>query len=240
MSVLVYASEFNYTLDSMAASTITLHSGTHDFQIAELRNAKVHIYDTVAHANGDVGNAVGRFCYILETSLFYAGQTGVWTVIAGIATIDLIGHVADVGSLPSAQPDGTTYVVDADASFGGTPNIYVSEGGTWNSIRGDTPTTVISKTFASHAIFASSQRVLVKLDPTGGSFTQLVPTTATEGDQIQFKDVSGVIATNPVFLDPGSNTIDGIGTGSPLELSRNYQCVTLMYTGSHWFVISDA
>lgn len=215
----------------MSASAIKRYSGHHDFQLGELRNARVHIYDTVAHANADASSANNRFCFISETNRFYMGRSNAWL------KIESIGEVSTPSNLPTDETNGATYVVEADPSIHGGPNVYILQGGTWYPVRDNNyPSQIVLKT--STATLVSSSRLYVKLDSTSGEFTLTLPATAMAGDIITFKDVGGLLSSNPVFLAPGSQTVDGLS--STLELNRRYQCLVIQYIENHWMVIQDA
>jgi hypothetical protein len=171
----------------MSATNSTKHSGNHDFQLGELQNVRVHLYDTLAHANADSANANGRICFVAETNNFYIGKSNVWSVLTTSGQF----------SVPS-----------------------------------------IIQLVVSSVTLTSSSLLYVKIDSTSGSFNITVPATAAEGDTVYIKDLGGALRSNPVYIIPGAQTIDGLS--SNLELNRDYMCLILKYLEGHWVVLSDA
>ncbi len=217
---------------SMSASGTKKYTGNHDFQLGEHRNVRVHIYDTVINANADAANANQRFCFIAETNRFYMGRSNVWLLL------DSLGEVAAPSNLPTDETLGAAYRVDADPTIGGQPNLYIlGSGNIWYPLRNNgAATSIVAAT--TTVTLTSSSRLYVKINSAGGTFNITVPATAVEGDTIILKDLGGQLNTNPVYLVPGSQTIDGLSGN--LEMNRRYQCIIMKYLEGHWIVLSDA
>lgn len=215
----------------MSATTAKKHFGNHDMQLGELRNARVHVYDTVVHADADASTANNRFCFITETNRFYMGRSNVWI------KIESMGAVPTPSDLPNDEAEGSAYVVYEDPLVADGPNIYILHDDVWEPLRdNDYPSDIVTAT--TTVSLDSSSRLLVKINSAAGEFTITLPQTATPGDKIFFKDIGGVLNTKPVFLDPDELTLDGLST--PLELNRNYQCLTVQFIENNWLVLSDA
>jgi len=62
--------------------------------------------------------------------------------------------------------------------------------------------------------------------------TLTLPSTPTQGDEIQIIDASGTAATNKITVNRNSGKINGIADNLLIDL--NGAAATLIYTGSSW------
>lgn len=72
----------------------TKHFGPHEFAYGELRQARLHLYPSLAALNADAAFAQARLVYVIENHTYYVGQPGAWYAFAfggGIAGGDLSG-----------------------------------------------------------------------------------------------------------------------------------------------------
>jgi hypothetical protein len=114
---------------------------------------------------------------------------------------------------------------------------YISDGtGTWRTIAENTdaaaPPSVTSEGITGTLL--PSQEVVLA---TTGGITLTLPSAITEGSGKLFyvKDSGGNATANPITIDAnGSETIDGSLT---LQLTQNYDSVSLISDGANWFLI---
>ena len=67
---------------------------------------------------------------------------------------------------------------------------------------------------------------------TSAARTLTLPSSPTQGNEIQIIDESGTAATNKITVNPNSGKINGVATN--LMIDVNGAAATLIYTGSTW------
>lgn len=222
----------------MSVTSLQKHSGNQDYQLGEIRNSRVHIYDTVAHANADSSNANQRFCFITETNRFYMGRSNVWVELeTPVNTI-----VATPDDLPDGQDAGALVIVLSDPAFNSEPNVYVM-GSDWVSIRSTQDESPSHRQFVTVSqTINPGPRVYVQL----GANVEVTLTLsssdiAVSGDTVTIKDLHGQLANSPAFIvpDPGGDQLDF--STDPVEMNRPFQCLIIRYFSDvGWVVLSDA
>lgn len=70
------------------------------------------------------------------------------------------------------------------------------------------------------------------LDATGGGFTATLPAAPAEGDTIIFRDATGDCETDPVSIDPGDGTINGVAT--PFSFNVGGGAAVFSFTSGDW------
>lgn len=115
------------------------HSGTHDWQLGEMKNARVHIYPNMAAANADVSTSTARIIYVEDTAQVYYGRAGTWAPLSASGTsggwLPPVGTVGDLAALTVIAGDAVV-VVDGDGD--GNPAVYMFDGADWKDATDDT------------------------------------------------------------------------------------------------------
>jgi hypothetical protein len=83
--------------------------------------------------------------------------------------------------------------------------------------------------------YTSANNQIVRLDSTGGSFSTSLPASPSDGDEIEYVDVGGAAATNPVTINRNGNLINGLA--SDLSFDVNWSRIVLIFSTSQgWSV----
>jgi len=88
---------------------------------------------------------------------------------------------------------------------------------------------------ATYTLLRSDYYLGVSYTATGAVAITLATASLEEGRVIQIKDEGGLAGTNNItILTEGAETIDGSVTAT---LNGNYNSITLISNGSHWFIV---
>lgn len=118
-------------------------------------------------------------------------------MLAAIAAANTAAQKADEAAASAASLYGMLPGVAGQAG-----KVLRTDGAVWAA--GDWWGAPITLTVANNGI-ALTKRTVYRLDPSGGSFSVLLPAGMTNEDWVEFEDPKGLLATNPVTVQSNGN-----------------------------------
>lgn len=75
---------------------------------------------------------------------------------------------------------------------------------------------------------------VVEVPSHAGTFTVNLPVSPLPGTNVYIKDIAGTAAANPINIA----TTQLVDTQNPYQITNNFGCVKVVFTGTTWSVIS--
>jgi len=121
---------------------------------------------------------------------------------------------------PGLPPDG--YVI----TFSATDGYYIA--------KPSTRLLILSFPGAGASPYSVVNEDVVEVPSHSGTYQVALPISPLPGTQVYIKDAGGVANTNPINI----TTTQLVDTQNPYQITNNFGCIKVVFTGTTWSVIS--